>query len=144
MQYLCNSYFGYCTRSQSHQEVSLKLQSSWYIINDLNNASIYQIIFHAKTSEDIHFGPEKWKEKKQKWKTCSSRLYAYDRSWRKKLVSFFFFYMNWIWKKKLVTIILETKRNKNENFVKKLVTIILLELVCLLLRFFSFWRESKK
>ena len=41
------------------------------------------------------------------------------------------------------TRLLETKGNKNENLVKKLVTIILLQLVCLLLRFFLFGERAK-
>ena len=41
------------------------------------------------------------------------------------------------------TRLLETKGNKNENLVKKLVTIILLQLVYLLLRFFLFGGRAK-
>ena len=107
--------------------------------------------FHAKRSGDIHFGPEKWKEKKQKRKTCSSMLYALCIwSIMKKETSFFkcfYFYFYELNMKKetsnYYTRLLETKGNKNENLVKKLVTIILLQLVCLLLRFFLFGGRAK-
>ena len=65
----------------------------------------------------------------------------------KKETFFFFFFFLWIEYEKetsnYYTRLLETKGNKNENLVKKLVTIILLQLVCLLLRFFLFGGRAK-